>query len=51
MKCKCGGNLKRIAVDCYKCDICGTKQAIAFAAVGDSISSINSNQCIAMNIR
>lgn len=33
MKCKCNGNLKRIAVDCYQCERCGMKQAIAFAAI------------------
>lgn len=30
MECKCGGNLKRIAADCYECEICGLKQKVAF---------------------
>lgn len=31
MKCKCGGELERIYIDCYKCKTCGLKYAAAFA--------------------
>ncbi len=30
MSCKCGGKLKRIAVDCYECENCKLKHKAAF---------------------
>jgi len=33
LNCKCGGKLRRIAVDCYECSICGLKQEIAFISI------------------
>lgn len=30
MKCKCGGELKRIAIDCFQCDKCILKYKVAF---------------------
>lgn len=33
MKCKCGGDLKRIAIDCYQCQTCFKKQKMAFLSV------------------
>ncbi|MDF2563715.1 MAG: hypothetical protein K0Q53_110 [Massilibacillus sp.] len=36
LKCKCGGVLKRIAIDCYQCEICGIKQAIGFLSIDNN---------------
>jgi hypothetical protein len=33
VKCKCGGKLKKIAVDCYECEVCLLKQKVAFATL------------------
>lgn len=43
LKCSCGGDLKRIAVDTYKCLNCGLKQAIGFLRMLDTYSP-NFNQ-------
>lgn len=52
MKCKCGGELIRIAVDCYQCNVCLLKQAVTFASLPTvpleiNIEPINSD--ISMN--
>ena len=38
MKCSCGRNLKRIAVDCYECELCGLKQAVGFLKAYSSVN-------------
>lgn len=48
MKCKCGGELERIAVDCYQCKMCKLKQKVAFLEIPTPIN-INSAIVIAPN--
>lgn len=44
LKCKCGGELKRIAADCYQCELCGLKQALAFVYLPERVNTpININ--------
>jgi hypothetical protein len=54
MKCKCGGKLIRIAVDCYQCNLCELKQKVAFASLPtkpmDIPLDINIQQDINTNI-
>lgn len=46
MKCKCGGELFRIADDAYQCNICGKKQAVAFAKAKPT----KETNCININV-
>jgi hypothetical protein len=53
MKCPCGGKLKRVAIDCYRCEQCGLKQKVAFAVMPipeAAISPIVSNVAICPSI-
>lgn len=33
INCRCGGNLVRVAIDCYQCTLCGEKQLVALLRV------------------
>jgi ribosomal protein L37AE/L43A len=40
MDCKCGGQLKRVAIDCYQCARCGLKYKAAIAGLDHDLKKI-----------